>query len=106
MSPKEDNNASNYRIVRSETFRRWLSNLVDQRAAARIAVRIDRLAEGNLGDRKSVGGGISELRVDVGKGYRVYFTIRRRTVVVLLVGGDKASQAKDIEKARKMADDL
>ena len=92
-----------YTVVKSATFLRWLTRLRDQRAQARIAVRIDRLAAGNLGDYKSVGGSVSELRVNVGQGYRVYYTIRERTVVFLLCGGNKATQGPDIKRAQQMA---
>ena len=95
-----------YEVVRSVTFSRWLERLTDRRAQARIIARIDRIEEGNFGDRRSVGGGISELRIDVGKGYRVYYTIRRKVVVILLCGGDKSSQQQDIRRARQMATEL
>lgn len=95
-----------YTVIRSDRFSRWLRELRDRRARAQIAVRIDRVAEGNFGDHRSVGGGVSELRVPTGPGYRVYYTIRRRTVVVLLCGGDKARQQRDIELAQRMAREL
>ena len=95
-----------YEVVRSETFSRWLERLRDRRTQARVIARIDRIEEGNLGDHRSVGGGISELRIDVGKGYRVYYTIRRKVVIVLLCGGDKSSQQLDIRRARQMATEL
>ena len=78
----------------------------DRNAQARIAIRIDRIEEGNFGDRRSVGGGVSEIRVNVGQGYRIYYTIRKRTVVVLLCGGDKSSQRRDIRRAQRMASEL
>ena len=84
-------------------FARWLAGLRDQRARAKIAARIDRLAFGNPGDVAPVGEGISELRVHEGAGYRVYFVRRGETIVVLLCGGDKDSQAKDIAKAKVLA---
>lgn len=90
-------------IVRSDEFADWLANLRDARAAAKIAVRIERLAGGNPGDAKAVGDGISELRIDYGPGYRVYFTWHGRTLVILLWGGDKASQRRDIAKAKVIA---
>ena len=95
-----------YTVVKSGTFRRWLRNLRDRRARARIVVRIERVVEGNFGDHRSVGGGIGELRIDVGPGYRIYYTIRNNAVVLLLCGGDKSSQQKDIERARRMAGEL
>ena len=71
-----------------------------------IAARIRRIEDGNFGDHKSVGGGVSELRIDVGKDYRVYYTIRSKVVVILLCGGDKSSQQKDMQLAQQMASEL
>ncbi len=96
----------NYRVIQSGTFLRWLKGLRDKRAQARIAVRIDRVEEGNFGDHRSVGQGVSEMRVHVGKGYRIYYTIRDNTVVVLLCGGDKSSQQQDIKRAHQMASEF
>ncbi|MES2886051.1 MAG: type II toxin-antitoxin system RelE/ParE family toxin [Pseudomonadota bacterium] len=90
-------------LVKSASFDRWLSALRDIRAVARIQVRLDRIASGNPGDVKPVGDGISELRIDYGPGYRVYFMRRGLLVVVLLCGGDKSTQAQDIAKARAIA---
>ena len=87
----------------SDTFRRWMRALRDRQAQARIAVRIDRVQEGNFGDHRSVGQGVSELRINVAQGYRVYDTIRDTTLVLLLCGGDKASQQQDIQRAQHMA---
>ncbi|MGJ4907096.1 type II toxin-antitoxin system RelE/ParE family toxin [Bradyrhizobium sp. HKCCYLRH2060] len=84
-------------------FSRWLAALSDQRARLHIVRRISRVAAGNFGDAKSVGGAVSELRVDYGPGYRVYFTRRGKTVVILLCGGDKRTQDKDIKKAHDLA---
>ena len=95
-----------YTVTKSATFLRWLNQLRDKRARARIAVRIDRVEEGNFGDHKSVGGGVSELRIHVGKGYRVYYTIRNEVVVVLLCAGDKSTQSQDIKRAQQMASEL
>ena len=95
-----------YTVIVSETFRRWLRALRDRQAQARIAVRLDRVAEGNFGDHRSVGQGVSELRINVAQGYRVYYTIRDKTVVLLLYGGDKASQQQDIRRAQQMASEL
>jgi putative addiction module killer protein len=78
-------------------------SLRDVRAKARILARLDSVRLGNLGDTSSVGGGVSEMRVDVGSGYRVYFTRRHRIVVILLLGGGKGSQARDIARAKLMA---
>jgi putative addiction module killer protein len=90
-------------IVKSATFDDWLSGVRDARAAARIQVRIDRLAAGNPGDVQPVGGGISEMRIDYGPGYRVYYLQRGLMVVVLLCGGDKRSQTRDIAMAKVIA---
>lgn len=90
-------------LLRSATFDRWLSNLRDRHAAARIHARLDRLATGNPGDVKPVGGGISELRIDYGPGYRVYFMRRGPLVIILLCGGDKATQQKNIAAAKSIA---
>jgi len=80
--------------------------LVDRRARAKIAARIDRLAQGNPGDVASVGEGVSELRIHFGPGYRVYFVARGRALVIPPCGGDKSSQAKDIKTAKQLARDL
>ena len=90
-------------IRQTETFAAWFRNLRDSRAKARILVRIDRLSLGNPGDAKPVGEGVSELRIDYGPGYRVYFVRRGDTVIVLLAGGDQRTQARDIEAALKLA---
>lgn len=90
-------------VVKSETFDRWLRKLKDRRAAARVRVRIDRLVLGNPGDVKPVGGGVSELRINYGPGYRVYYLQERDRLILLLCGGDKSSQASDIEDAHRIA---
>ncbi|MGD9838725.1 MAG: type II toxin-antitoxin system RelE/ParE family toxin [Afipia sp.] len=90
-------------VVQTETFRIWLARLADRQAVARIVVRLRRLELGNAGDTRSVGDGVSEMRIDYGPGYRVYFTRRGKTIVILLCGGDKKSQRKDIATAQKMA---
>lgn len=92
-------------VLRSETFARWIDGLRDRAAAARIEIRISRMVAGNPGDVKPVGGGVSELRIHYGPGYRVYFLSHRETIVILLCGGDKSSQQKDIEKAQEMAEE-
>ncbi len=95
-----------YEVIASQAFRRWLRDLHDHQARAYIAVRIDRIAEGNFGDHRSVGGAVSELRINRGPGYRVYYTIRERTVVVLLCGGNKDTQQQDIARAQRMTEEL
>ncbi len=90
-------------IFTTPVFDKWFERLRGRRAAARIQARIDRAESGNLGDCKPVGGGVSEMRIDYGPGYRLYFLQRGPEVVILLVGGGKATQAKDIEQAKKFA---
>ncbi|UYO50552.1 type II toxin-antitoxin system RelE/ParE family toxin [Rhodopseudomonas palustris] len=87
-------------------FTNWLAALSDLRARLQIVRRIDRIAAGNFGDAKSVGGAVKELRIDYGPGYRVYYTQRGDTVVILLCGGDKRTQSKDIRKAKEIAEAL
>ena len=81
---------------------KWLTGLRDQKAIARIQIRIDRLALGNPGDVRPVGSGISEMRIDYGPGYRVYFSQRGSDIVILLCGGDKTTQKSDIENAKRV----
>jgi putative addiction module killer protein len=88
--------------LRTEEFAAWLHGLRDSVARARIAIRIDRLCAGNAGDVKSVGSGVSELRIDYGPGYRVYFAEYRSVVIVLLQGGTKKRQQDDIEEAKRL----
>ena len=91
-----------FTVLQTERFRDWLDGLRDVRAQARIAARL-RLAEaGNLGDWKSVGGEVSEMRVDFGPGYRLYFTRRDTVLIIMLAGGDKSSQARDIKRAQRI----
>lgn len=90
-------------IFQSATFQKWFRKLRDPQAQARIDARIRRLSLGNFGDAKPVGGGISELRIDYGPGYRVYFAQRDLDVIVLLCGGDKRTQHTDIERAIEIA---
>ncbi len=85
---------------------RWLDGLRDIRARARVLVRIERIVAGNFGDSKPAGQGISELRIDYGPGYRVYFTKRGQRIVILLVGGDKSGQVTDIKTAIRLAKNL
>ena len=93
-------------IRKTERFAHWLDGLRDIRARARVQVKVERLATGNAGDVSPVGEGVSEMRIDYGPGYRVYFTKRGREVVVLLAGGDKRTQATDIKTALRLARNL
>lgn len=92
-------------IRQTETFSAWLQALRDSTAKAKIAARVQRLAFGNPGDVRPVGGGVSELRIHHGPGYRVYYVQRGTVLIVLLCGGDKATQDKDIETAKRLAKD-
>ena len=93
-------------IRKTDIFARWLDGLLDIQARAHIQARIERLAMGNPGDVKPVGQGVSELRINQGPGYRVYFKQRGREMVILLAGGDKSTQAKDIKIALKFAQNI
>lgn len=90
-------------IIESSVFKTWLGNLRDRRARVRIIQRIDRLKAGNAGDTKPIGEGLSELRIDYGPGYRVYYMQQGSIVVILLCGGTKRDQAKDITTAKALA---
>lgn len=91
-----------YSIEKTPTFDQWLSKLKDKSALKSILIRIMRAENGNLGDIKNVGSTIQELRIFVGKGYRIYFTIKNNRIILLLNGGHKGTQQKDIEKAHKL----
>lgn len=93
-------------IRKTGAFADWLDSLHDIQARARVQARIERLAAGNPGDVKPVGEGVSELRINYGPGYRVYFKKRGRQLIILLAGGDKSSQAKDIKSALRLARNL
>lgn len=93
-------------IRQTDEFARWFGALRDPRARSRIDVRIRRLSLGNPGDVRPVGEGVSEMRIDYGPGYRVYFARKGSALVVLLAGGDKKTQERDIEKARLLAREL
>ena len=93
-------------VRQTGTFERWLDGLADDRAAARIAQRIMRLRNGLFGDVEPVGKGVSELRIDYGPGYRVYFVQRGAVLIILLCGGDKRTQARDIARAKALAMEL
>jgi putative addiction module killer protein len=93
-------------IRKTEFFVKWIDGLPDIRARARIFVRIERLSAGNPGDVKPVGEGVSELRINFGPGYRVYYKRQGQKIIILLAGGDKHSQAKDIKTALRLARNL
>ena len=93
-------------IRKTQAFADWLDNLSDLQARARVQVRIERLAMGNPGDVEPVGEGVSEMRIDHGPGYRVYYTKRRQEIYVLLTGGDKRTQRRDIQTALRLARNL
>ncbi|MCO4092970.1 MAG: type II toxin-antitoxin system RelE/ParE family toxin [Sphingorhabdus sp.] len=93
-------------VRQTKIFMEWRAGLRDAVARKRIGARIDRLSFGNFGDAKSVGEGVSELRLDFGPGYRIYFVQRGDVLVILLCGGDKSTQARDIAKAKRLAQEL
>lgn len=93
-------------IRKTEIFAQWLDALRDVHARARIQARIERLADGNPGDVRPVGEGVSEMRIDYGPGYRVYFRRTGRELIILLVGGDKSTQVSDIRLALRLASEL
>ncbi len=93
-------------IRKTDIFAQWLDNLNDFQARARVQARIERLAAGNPGDVEPVGEGVSELRINYGPGYRVYFKKRGQKLIILLAGGDKNTQAKDINAALRLARNL
>lgn len=93
-------------LLRTDTFDKWFRGLRDTRAKARIDERLERLANGNPGDVKPVGSGVSELRIDYGPGYRLYYVQRGKLVIILLCGGDKASQRRDVTKAIELVEGL
>jgi putative addiction module killer protein len=95
-----------YTIHTTSTFDKWVSKLKDRQAAKAIAMRLDRAINGNLGDVQSIGELVSEMRIFIGKGYRLYYTIRGNEIIILLCGGDKSSQQQDIKLAKKIVNDL
>ena len=92
-----------YEVKETDLFSKWLLKLKDIQAKVSILRRIKRVRAGNFGDHKALGDKVSELRITTGPGYRVYYTQKGDEIIVLLVGGDKSSQSKDIEKAKQMA---
>ena len=94
-----------FELKQTQTFQKWRARLKDERARALIASRLDRLAYGHAGDVEPVGNGGSELRIHYGPGYRIYVQKRGNTIIVLLCGGDKSTQEKDIRAAKRLADE-
>lgn len=95
-----------YEIKSTKIFSQWILKLKDMKGRIAVARRIERMEHGNFGDVKSVGTSISELRIQTGPGYRIYFTKREERIIILLVGGNKSTQQKDIEKARKLLKEI
>jgi putative addiction module killer protein len=91
-----------YQIQQTDVFEKWLAELDDRKAKARILARLDAVRLGNLGDWKAIGGPLRELRVHTGPGYRLYFTQRQKVVILLLCCGSKSTQARDIERAKRL----
>ena len=94
------------RVEMTEVYREWINGLKDIAGRARVQVRVDRLAHGNPGQHRVLSGGVCELKIDFGPGYRVYYTERARVLIVLLAGGDKSTQPKDIKTAIALAKNL
>ena len=94
-----------FRVVETDEFQQWINSLRDRQARNRINARLSRVRQGNFGDTDSVGGGLYEMRIHYGPGYRVYFIREGMAVVVLLCGGDKDTQSSDISRARRLAAD-
>lgn len=94
------------RVLMTAVYRDWVNDLKDRAIRARIQVRVDRLAHGNPGQHRNLTDGVSELKIDVGPGYRVYYTERRGQLIVLLAGGDKSTQERDIKAAIALARNL
>ena len=94
------------RVQQTEVYRDWINGLRDRVVRARIQVRVDRLVHGNPGQHRNLTDGMSELKIDIGSGYRVYYTERNGEIIILLAGGDKSSQAQDIKLAIALAKGL
>jgi putative addiction module killer protein len=105
-SPNVLYEGQNIQVLQTLDFRDWLKTLRDRKARLRIGERIDRLVAGNFGDTKSVGEGVQELRMRFGPGYRIYYIWRGDVLIILLNGGDKDSQVRDIAKAKRMAKEI
>ena len=90
------------KILTTDTYNKWFSNIKDRKLKALITVRLDRISNDNMGDVKSVGDGVSEIRIHYTSGYRLYFTKQGKEIIILLCGGDKGTQKQDINKAKEM----
>lgn len=99
-------NTAMYFIKQTDSFSKWLKKLKDIQGKVAVIRRVERMKNGNFGDHKSVGDEVSELRIQTGPGYRVYYTQRGEEIIILLIGGDKSSQQDDIEKAKKLVKEL
>ena len=95
-----------YQVYKTKIFTDWFNSLKNQTAKNKIRIRIDRIELGNLGDHHSIGDGVSELRITYGPGYRIYYVIRGREIIILLCGGDKSGQNRDIKRAKKLAQEV
>ncbi len=95
-----------YHLETTDIFDDWLDGLKDLRAKAKIITRLERAENGNFGDHKAVGNGISEMKIDEGKGYRLYYTIRGKKIIFMLIGGDKSTQETDIKHAKNIKENL
>ena len=95
-----------FEVIRTNAFATWLQELEDRKAAVRINARVARLSLGNFGDHKPISDGLSELRIDTGPGYRLYYTRRGRTLIMLLIVGAKGTQKRDIKRAQEMMEKL
>ncbi|MBQ3785466.1 MAG: type II toxin-antitoxin system RelE/ParE family toxin [Alphaproteobacteria bacterium] len=95
-----------YTVYKTNVFAEWFDALKDQIAKNKIRIRIDRIEIGNLGDHHTIGNGVSELRITYGPGYRLYYVVRGRMIIILLCGGDKGTQTKDIKTAKKLAKEV
>ena len=102
MSPNRYNDTVKYEIKTTQDFDKWLKKIRDKKVLHRLDVRFNRIANGNFGDAKQIAANLFELRFFFGSGYRIYYTVRKKKIVLLLCGGDKSSQSKDIAQAKNL----
>ena len=100
------NKIMQYTIEKTDEFNAWQNAMKDRLAKQMVSIRIMRAEQGNFGKHKSLRNGVSEMKIDIGKGYRVYYTIRQQKIILLLLGGDKSTQDEDIKKAIKIAEQI